>query len=117
MSNEKEDSIQRGLEQSMAGQTVSLGSFAQYTSPLTDEQADQVANQIAQTASNVYRVAEEILGRKLDSNETDAVYEHVEKVGKIFKCSECNIWRATSEVGDRDDCCVECSEEENEDDD
>lgn len=81
-------------------------------SPLTDEQADQVADKIAQTTLNVYRVAEEILGRKLDGDETEATYKHVEMVGKIFKCAECNVWKADSEQGDLHDNCVECDQEE-----
>jgi hypothetical protein len=81
-------------------------------SPLTDEQAQQVARRIYDTSNNVYRIAEEILGRKLN-DEGEAVYEQVEKVGKIFKCSECNIWKSDSEKCEwRDDCCIECSEEE-----
>lgn len=81
-------------------------------SPLTDEQADQVAYRIAQTTLNVFTVAGEILGRKLDLDENDSVYKQVEEVGKIFKCAECNVWRADSEKGSRDDCCVECDEED-----
>lgn len=82
-------------------------------SPLTDEQANLIADQIAQTSNNVYRVAETILDRKLTTEETEPVYQHVEKVGEIFKCAECNQWKANSErTPHRDDLCCECDEDE-----
>lgn len=83
---------------------------ADVPSPLTDEQANKVVDDIAQTTRNIFTAAEHVLGRKLETAENDPTYKHVEQVGKIFKCAECNVWRADSERAFNDQC-VECSEE------
>lgn len=84
---------------------------ADASSPLTDEQANKVAHDIAQTTQNIYTVTERVLGRKLETAENDPTYKHVEQVGKIFKCAECNVWLAESERA-FNDCCEECASEE-----
>ncbi len=82
-------------------------------SPLTDEQAGVVALGIAQTGNNIYDAVASVIGRWLTADELDATYEHVERIGHIFRCVECNIWKADSEKSpDLVDWCDECASED-----
>lgn len=80
------------------------------TSPLTDEQAKEIACNIVDTSKNVYREVELVLHRELVAEEHDEVYEHVSRMGDMFKCSECNNWTDHALVStERDDLCEECA--------
>lgn len=82
-------------------------------SPLSDAQADDIADRIAQSSKNIFVEIEAVLGRKLTAEERDVAYKHVERVGQVFKCIECNGWRAESERdGQGSDTCCECATEQ-----
>jgi len=76
---------------------------------LTDDQIKKLADQLIDTCSNVYRVAER-MGEGVVINDDD--FDRLEKLGGVFKCEECNRWKSLSEKDRSVDCmCVECVDE------
>ncbi len=85
-------------------------------SPLSDDAARQIAGTLHDTGQNIYRVVEEVIGRKLEGDEHDTVYEQVCRAGAIFKCEECSTWKDSSERAEyREDQCAECENEDGQD--
>lgn len=69
-----------------------------------ERQLCAIADELAQTSQNIYRVAEEILGYPVG----EEIFAMVEAQG-IFKCKECSFWRAHSERSWLDaETCEEC---------
>ena len=78
------------------------------------EQLLAIANRLHDTSGHFYRVAEEVLERKLTDEETtdDALWNAVCEAGGIFKCETCNLWQSDSLRGGISDICADCEGEE-----
>lgn len=76
---------------------------------LTDEQVNQLADEIIDGNRNVYREAERLFGVEV----SDEVFDQLEKIAGIFKCDDCNQWlaKAYKDMGLESTCTV-CSGEE-----
>lgn len=106
--------MQRGLldwdcKPTAAGRKLATHTGGSSMKP-TDKQLSALADKLIDTSSNIYLVAKTMFPKvKI----TDADWERLEKIGKIFKCEECNLWRGMSlKVPHLISTCVECDEED-----
>lgn len=80
---------------------------------LTDAEIDQLAAAVHATTQNIFRAAERMFpGRKF----RDKDWDRLERIGKVFKCDECNEFLTTDckAVG-FESCCESCAGEQSED--
>jgi len=73
---------------------------------LTDEQIDKLAGKLVHSSQNVFRVAEKMFGVEVE----DEVFDQLQKVGKIFKCEQCDQWLPIADLEKNfDELCKECA--------
>lgn len=84
-------------------------------SALTDAQAKNVAESLKGSTKNVYFCTKIELGRALTREEMDPTVQHIEAVGKVFKCAGCGTWFEDSEASAmNDEVCSVCYDEDEE---
>lgn len=74
---------------------------------LTDEQLTTLGQTLLNTTNNVYRVVESMFGIEVG----DEVFDGLERVAKMFKCDECNVWMPLTNRADGFDMCDSCLDE------
>lgn len=76
---------------------------------LTDDQIEKLGDRLIDTSNNIYRVAKTLYP---DCVVTDDDFDRLRKLGRMFKCEECNRWWPTSEESDIPETCSDCEDEE-----
>ncbi len=75
---------------------------------MTNQQYHQLADQLIETSTNVYRIVEAPPFNYTDFNDSD--FDKLKEIGKVFRCENCSFWKSISDESSTGDMCTDCEE-------
>ena len=73
---------------------------------LTDEQFKALSDILIDTSKNIYYIVEDEPFNHDDFTDDD--WQKLKKIGKLFRCEECSMWKPIADESDTSDHCIDC---------